>query len=332
MLRVGVIGLGVGAHHAAAYAASASCELRVLCDIAPATLKRIGGRFPLARLTTRWREVIEDPAIDAVSICTPDDQHTDLVLAAIDAGKHVFVEKPMCLTLDELRQIREALRRRPAVQLGSNLPLRASPRFQRVRAMARAGELGSVFHIEADYLYGRLSKLTDGWRGRIPGYSVVLGGAVHMVDLVLWLTGTHVEEVMAYGNNIASRMGGVGANDHVTALMRCRDGMTAKVSANFGCVRPHEHVLTVYGTKATFSHTRDCGVLHDSRDPGALPKLIDDPHPGDRRDSLIHAFAAAALGEGDAIVPVDDVFRTMCVCLAIDRSAHVGRPVQVEYV
>ena len=333
VLQAGVIGLGVGAQHAAAYEAEVSANLAVLCDTSLAVSRSVGRQIPAARRTTNWREVIEDPDVDAVSICTYDDQHAEQVLAAIGAGKHVFVEKPMCTTMEEARAIRATLNANSHVVLSSNLPLRLSPRFRRIREMIERSEFGELYHIEADYFYGRLHKLTDGWRGRIPNYSVVLGGAVHMVDLVLWLTGGHVEEVTAISSNIASRRSGLSIHDHVVALLRCANGMTAKVSANFGCVRPHEHGLSVFGTRATLTPgSPSASMLFTSRDSSVPAVSIDDPHPGAGKGDQIGAFVAAALGRGKPIVSVEEVFRTMCVCLAIDRSAREGRPAMVEYV
>jgi len=333
--RVGVIGLGVGAQHALAYERDRRCRLSVLCDTAEDALDRALAQLPGAEVErcANWRDVIDDPSIHIVSICTYDDGHAEQVIAAIRAGKHVFVEKPLCLTLDEAKAIRAALRAHPEVVLSSNLPLRGSPRFLRAKQLIERGELGEVYHAEADYFYGRLHKLTDGWRGQIPHYSVVLGGAVHMVDLLLWLMDGTVEEVSAIGTNIASRGSGLKIHDHVVALLKFSNGMTAKVSANFGCVRPHEHGLSVFGTKATFlTEAGGPAKLITSRDPSVSPMMIDDPHPGAGKGDQISAFVSAALKQGTAIVPVEEVFRTMSVCLAIDRSAREGQPAPVVYV
>jgi len=332
VLRASVIGLGVGAQHARAYASDRRCRLVSLCDRSPAILRRVATAFPETRLTVRWRDVIEDTQVDAVSIATPDDQHAEQVLAALDAGKHVFVEKPMCLSVDDARRIRAVLQARPELALTSNLPLRGSPRFQRVRGMMQAGEFGDVYHIEADYFYGRRSKLVDGWRGRIPGYSVVLGGAVHMIDLVRWLSGKEVREVFAYGSRLIAERAGLNVNDHVVALLKLQGGMTAKVSANFGCMRQHAHGVSVFGSKATFLNEIDMGLVYTSRGADSPPIRLQEPHPGTGKGDQIAAFVDAALMQGSAIVPVDEVFRTMSVCLAVDRSVREGQPVGVDYV
>ena len=102
-------------------------------------------------------------------------------------------------------EVAARLRGRPELVLSTNLPLRRSPRFVRLRDLIAGGELGELFHLEGDYDYGRRHKLTDGWRGRIPYYSVMLGGGIHMIDLLTWVERAHVTEVVAAdGNRIAT--------------------------------------------------------------------------------------------------------------------------------
>ncbi|MCH8344467.1 MAG: Gfo/Idh/MocA family oxidoreductase [Planctomycetes bacterium] len=331
-LRVGVIGLGVGEQHIIGYEQHPACEVVALCDSDVDRLKEVGRRHAPTALTSRADEVIQDPSIDIVSIATYDDVHAEQVIRAIEHGKHVFVEKPLCMGMEEARRIRAALGQRPNVRLSSNLILRVSPRFAAIKRRIDDGLFGSLFHIEADYNYGRLHKITDGWRGRLEHYSVVLGGAVHMVDLLLWLTGGRAVEVSAYGNNIATRGCGFRDNDMVVAILRFESGLTAKVTANFGCVLPHGHGLTVYGTGATFIQGDPHGRLYTSRDPQAPPELIVEPHPATAKGALIDNFIGAILGQRQPIVSEQDVFETMSVCLAIERSLRDGRPVRVTYV
>ena len=289
----------------------------------------MAARHPDLEIVADADAVLADPRIDVVSIASYDDAHAGQVLEAIDHGKHVFVEKPLCRTADEARRIRAALGARPDLKLSSNLVLRASPRFRLVRRMIAEGDLGDVFHLEGEYNYGRLHKLTHGWRGRQSGYSVVLGGAVHLVDLLLWLTGRRVTEVAAFGNGIASGSRFPG-DDMVAALLRFEGGVTATVTANFGCVRPHGHGLVVCGTAVTFVNDHPHGRLYVSRDPAAAPTPVTVPHPGAEKGVLIERFVDHALGTGPPAVSADEVFAAMAVCFAIDEARRRGAVVPVE--
>lgn len=331
-LRVGIIGLGVGEQHIAGCLDREGCEVAVLCDFSEAKLREVSGRHPGIPVCASADEVIDDPTVDVVSIASWDDHHHAQILRALAAGKHVFAEKPLCLTPGEARDIRAALSARPGQRLSSNLILRRSRRFMAVRRLVGEGRLGDLYHLEADYNYGRIEKITGGWRGSIPYYSVVLGGGVHMIDLMLWFSGSDVTEVCAYGNRIATRGTGFAHDDCVTAILRFRDGATGKMSANFGCVHPHFHQVSLYGTKATFQNTLDGGRLLTDRAPGAAYEPVPEPYPGCQKGELLGEFLDGIREGREGGVAAGDVFRTLSVCFAIEESARKGTPVAVEYL
>ena len=328
-MHAAVIGLGVGERHIAGYETDPRCRVVALCDIDPAKLADVGARHPRRQLTTDPFAVLADPAIDVVSIASYDDAHHAQIMAALSADKHVFVEKPLCLHENELADIRRELKARPKLRLSSNLILRRSPRFARLRERLRAGELGTPYHAEADYNYGRLSKIVEGWRGRIPYYSVVHGGAIHMIDLIMWLLDERPRAVSAFGNAIATRGTSFRFDDCVVALMKFRSEATAKVTANFGCVFPHHHNLSIYGTAATFVHDRQGARIYTSRDPAAEPQVVDDPYPGADKGDMVPAFVAAILDGGEPEVRASDVVDAMSVSLAIEQAAALENTVRL---
>lgn len=332
LLRVGVIGLGVGAQHISAYAAHSNCEVVSLCDIDAAKRTEFAVKFPNLSITDDATDVLNDPTIDIVSIASYDDVHAQQIIAALNNDKHVFVEKPLCLHANGVRDIRQALEQRPHLKLSSNLILRRSPRFMRIKQMIEDGSFGELYHLEAQYNYGRLAKITDGWRGEIPYYSVVLGGGVHIIDQLLWMTKQRVIEVAAFGNSICSNSTNFKHDDMVTAILKFESSMTANITANFGCMRPHGHGLAIYGTKATFVNGEPDGCLYTSRDPSDKPQVISDVHPGAAKGDLIASFVDSILGIAEPEVSADEVFDVMSVCLAIDKSKQQNRTIEVEYI
>lgn len=116
---------------------------------------------------------------DIVSICSPDNYHTDQICMAFDMGKHVFCEKPLCHTREEFEAIKAAYN---GQALGMNFPLRWHRPF--VDAKSRLRELGDIEYIHCHYEYGRAHKM-DGWRGDM-NYNIVMGGGIHFIDLLLW--------------------------------------------------------------------------------------------------------------------------------------------------
>ena len=329
-MRVGVIGLGVGEKHVEAFQSRPDCEVVAVCDFSPEKLAEVGARHPGIRQTADARLVLRDPDIEIVSIASYDNFHHAQVVTALEHGKHVFVEKPLCLTAPELSDIRDHLRRRPDLKLSSNLILRKSLRFVELRRMIADGKLGEVFSIEGDYLFGRLSKITAGWRGEIDEYSVVHGGGIHLLDLMMWLVGDRVVEVAAFGNAVASRGSGFRYNDHVVAILRFAGGAVGKLSANFGCVHPHFHGLAVFGTRATFMNGIDHARLYTSRDPQVPPQRITTEYPGAHKGDLIHGFVESIVSGAPEEVSADDVLRSMAVSLAVDEAARRGSVVSVS--
>lgn len=334
-IGVGVIGLGVGEQHAHAFAAHPDCRVVAVCDRNSAHLAAVAGRIAACRHYDRAEDLIDDPEVAIVSIASNDDDHYLQIIRALSGGKHVFSEKPLCLSTDELRHIRAVWRQAPGARLSTNTILRRSPRFRWLRDAIAAGKFGTVYCVEADYVYGRLNKLTDGWRGKIPGYSVMLGGGIHMVDLLLWITGQRPVEVMTYASGLASRQTSYQGNDLALALLRFENGLLAKIGANFASVHPHFHRFVVYGTEATFENAPEApgaaARLWTSRDPTQPPHTIDAAYPGIGKGDLIPAFVDAVCGRGAAGVSEEEAFAVVSTCLAIDQSIHERRPVSVTY-
>ncbi|MEO6178749.1 MAG: Gfo/Idh/MocA family oxidoreductase, partial [Devosia sp.] len=100
-LRIGVIGLGwFGEIHAETIVGVPNLELTALCTRTPQRLAAMGEKFGVKKLYRDYRDMLADPDIDAVSICTMWDQHTEPAIAALKAGKHVFLEKPIASTVE----------------------------------------------------------------------------------------------------------------------------------------------------------------------------------------------------------------------------------------
>lgn len=330
-LRAAVIGLGVGARHLAVYASDPRCSVVAACDMDERRLQEVSRTHPGCRVTVDATDVLSDPDIDVVSIASYDTDHCEQVVAAIAAGKHVFVEKPLCLHDDEFERIDVALQEHPDVQLSSNLLLRGAPQFAQVRERIAAGTLGRVFYLEGDYNYGRIEKITDGWRGRVPFYSVTHGGAIHMIDLVLWLSSGRVREVVAAGNQIATAGSRFKYYDMVTALLKFEDGMTAKVAANFGCVYPHSHALAVYGTRGSVIHNLQGSMFYQSRDSQTPPEVTPPTYEHEAKGDVQRAFVTQLLDGTPGVVSAGDVLNAMAVSLAVERSLRTSRWEHVRY-
>lgn len=332
-LKVGVIGLGVGAEHIAAYQSHSGCEVDFLCDFLDDKISEFGAKYPQIKRTKDADNILNNPAIDVVSIASFDDYHFAQTVKALRNKKHVFVEKPLCLYPAEAAAIKKLLEENPSLKLSSNLNLRTCPRFKKLRTAIQSGEMGEVFYFEGDYLWGRIHKLTNGWRKDIPFYSIVYGAAVHMIDLLIWLVGTEPIEVLGYENQIATRGSELRYNDFACLLLKFDNGMIAKITANGGCVHPHFHKVIVYGTRQTFVHDLMDARMVRSRDPRDTPEFIQDDYPGREQGDIIHSFVNSIIhADTEAIVPAEDVFKAMSICFAAEEAIRRRKPVVIDYI
>lgn len=331
-LRVGIIGLGVGRKHLDIYRNHPGCRVTAVCDYSDEKLSAVKDQYPSVATTKTAAHILESPDIDVVSIASYDNDHYPQICSALNHHKHVFVEKPVCLYEQEAFSIRALLKKHSHLKLSTNLVLRHSPRFQHLKSLIDSGEMGELFHVEGDYNYGRLQKITEGWRGDLDFYSVMYGGGIHMVDLLLWLTGDVVTDVCAFGNNIASRETKFRYNDMAVGILKFKSGLVGKVSANFGCVMPHFHQLAVYGTKATFINGYQNAYLYQSRNPQAQPKLLDTAYPGTHQGELISNFIDAVMTDTMPEISPDEIFKTMSVCFAIETSMTRSSATPVNYL
>ena len=194
-----------------------------------------------------YDDLLADPAVDAVCICTPSGQHARQTLAAAAAGKHVLVEKPMALSLEDADAMIAACRQN-GVQLGVCLQRRAEPLFRRVHDAIHGGDLGEItlgvvtmpyFRDEAYYAQAE-------WRGTwaMDGGGVLMNQGIHIVDLLLWFLGDPVE-ARAFAD---SRHRSVEIEDTAGAALRFASGAVATITATVAAEPGFPHRLEVYGT------------------------------------------------------------------------------------
>ena len=329
-LKVGIIGFGVGEQHIRGFENS-GVDVVAICDKDPEKRKEAQKKHSHCKIFKNSKSITNSDEIDIVSIASYDQDHFNQVIDSINSNKHVFCEKPLCMNEKELKEIRLATKKNPSIKLSTNTILRMSERFREIHKKIRLKKFGQIFSVEGDYNYGRLHKITQGWRSNVKNYSVILGGGIHLVDLLLWYVNSPIIEVYALGNNICSKNSRFKYNDMVTSLVRFENGVIGKISANFGCVYPHSHKIVVYGTKATFVNDVSNGFFYESRDPQKSPTNLESKYPGLQKSDLIPSFVDSIKGVSDAIVDKETVFRVMSTCIAIDKSLTTKKPQKVKF-
>jgi predicted dehydrogenase len=330
-LAVGVIGLGVGARHLAAYAAHPDCRVAAMCDLDSDRAHQAAAAHSGVEVYRDAKTMLDRADLDVVSIASFDADHFAQTHAAVARGRHVFVEKPLCIGVAQMRALRAVAVARPEVVIASNLVLRTAPAFVEMRRLVTSGALGQVYAFDGEYLYGRLSKITDGWRGHDAGYSPFVGGAIHLVDLMIDITGERPERVVATGSNICVRESDYPGDDFVAATFTHTSGMVGRITANFGSVTRHQHVVRVYGTQGTLI-SDDAGVrMFTQRDPGAPSRPLEFSPLSADKGALVAAFVDACLGRPSELRGLDHELSVIAACAAADRSRKEEGWFDVEY-
>jgi len=151
-LNIAVVGLGHwGPNLARNFHRLPHAHLHTLCDADPERLQRVGAAYPAARLTTDYESILNDEAVDAVALATPVHTHFDLASAALRAGKHTFVEKPLARSSHEARQLVELADARGLILMVGHVFL-YNAAVRQVKAYIDSGELGDIYYIYAQRL------------------------------------------------------------------------------------------------------------------------------------------------------------------------------------
>jgi predicted dehydrogenase len=232
-IRVGLAGLGYwGPNLARNFDDLPGAELAWLADVDAARLARYGARFPQARTTTRFDDLLEDESVDAVVIATPVSTHADLARGALRAGKHVFVEKPLALSASEAEELVAIAEERGLALMPGHLLL-YHPGVRKLREIVESGELGRLLCV-----YGNRQNL-----GKIRRDENVLWSlGAHDLSVVLDLVGEEPAEMWARGESFLNP----GVEDIVFAYLRFPSGVVAHLHLSW--LDPHKmRKITVVG-------------------------------------------------------------------------------------
>jgi predicted dehydrogenase len=266
-IGVGLIGTGyMGKCHALAWTGvkavfgdAPHIRLAALCEVTEDLARRRADEFGFAKATTDWRTLIADPAVDVVSVTTPNAFHAEMAIAALEAGKHVWCEKPMAPKLADAEKMAEAARRSGRVAiLGYNYI--QSPAIRYVRRLLDEGRIGAVnhFRIEMDEDYLADPEEAFSWRNAATaGYGALDDFAVHPLSLIGVLLGRPKSVFGEMSKPYPDRPDGAGrraveTSDIATALLRLPDGIAGAIHVN-RCAwgRKGRLALQIFGSRGS---------------------------------------------------------------------------------
>lgn len=348
-LKVAVIGVGGIAHtHMPGWAASTDAEVVAGADINPKALEAWGARYGVSRTTTDFAEILRDPSIDIVDICTPNMHHAPLAIAALEAGKHVICEKPLAPTPAEVRTM-IAARDKSGKKLMTAQHFRFAGVSQAMKKEIAAGALGDVYHARSWMLRRNAFIPTAGFvKKELSGGGPCIDIGVHVLDLTLWLMG-HPKPVSVTGvarRELTKKPGAfsvwhpgavpadMDVEDFASGFVRFENGATLVIEVSWALhhdTMGEDMQIWLYGQdgganwpKAEFLSTNyDTRQLYNRTLKVTSDQL--EPHAQECVE-----FARAVANDAPSPVPAEQSLYVMSILDGIYRSQHEGREVTVD--
>jgi predicted dehydrogenase len=333
--KVAVVGLGIwGTNHALAYAGYHGCELALVCDADPARARATG-----EKLGVGWTK---DPAgvaasdVDGVSIATPDHLHAGVTMTMLEAGKNVFLEKPLATTLEEAQRLAAAADRPGRIAM-VDFQNRWNPAFMGIKEAVAKGEIGAPV-----MGYARLSDSITvaeswlSWAGRSgPEWFLF----PHTIDIVRWIIGQEPVSVYALGKRGILSGRGIDCWDAIQALVEfesCFFTFETSWVVPAGSPSVVDSRFVLYGESGKVDYDWAYNGLALVRDRVEYPWIPIGTH--DRYGHLTHFvyepmrhFADCLAGTATPETSFDDGLRNVVVIDAIRRSLAEKRPVALAW-
>ena len=332
-LGVGIVGCGwVAEEHVKAFVNDERAEVRALVSRNRANAERFRDRYDLnCTIGSDPEAMLRQDDVDIVVVCTPHHAHTDCAVAAAEAGKHVLVEKPMALTVEDVRKQLDAVQKNNVKSLVSFV-LHWNPLLMTIDRLIEQGIFGNIFMVEVDYLHRIWITPEQKWLAtRDQAGTAILAGGCHAIDALRWFARSAVEEVCAYQVQTENPIEYPGT---ISVNLKFEDGKIARSTTCLDVQMPYVFNIGVYGTEGAVRNDRLFApkLCVEQRDFTTLPVVLPDS-----ADVAHHPFQGEAEHFLDCILnderpfpDFEDAAQTHLVCFAADLSAQEGRPVRID--
>jgi len=340
--KIGVIGLGwMGSEHARNILAN---ENAVLAGVADEKKDLIDTFFKDNNFKCdsydNYEELLASD-IDAVVIASPNGLHAQMCIEAAKAGKHIYCEKPLAITLDDCKRIRNEVNK-AGVKFLIGYHRRLNPLYQYAKKLIEDGKLGKTFMIESDYLHYVPGDLPIwSWLGKedIAG-SLFHAGSGHNVDLIRYMCGD-ITEVACFKDAFLPRDEQVETEDTAVAVFRFKNRAIGKVQCCVGPIVPFTFNFKLYGTKGSvlnnkvwFDSTPKFDQSGHEDDCIELPKnwIPDNVQGGisETWNKLMDHFVDMLVNDVPSMNDVEQAYKTSAACFAAMESAKTGKIIKIK--
>ncbi len=328
MLKFAQFGAGrIGAVHAANLASSGVTQLRYVVDVNPAAAKALADKYGAS--VTDVKTALADPEVDAVIIASSTDTHATLAIAAAKAGKAIFCEKPIDLSLKKVDACLAAVKKAKVPMLvGFNR--RFDPNFSAVKERILQGAIGAVEQVIISSRDPGLPPLA---------YLKVSGGqfrdmTIHDFDMARWLLGEEPVEVFAYGSCLVDpAVAKVGDTDSVMVLLKTASGKLCHINNSRRATYGYDQRIEVHGAKGRLMAGNRIVNTVELADGAAVstekPVYFFLERYADAYKAELAAFVEAVTKKKPMPVGAEDGRQAIVLAEAAAKSLKSGRPVRI---
>lgn len=345
IVRVAVLGGGAvaQARHLPEYAANPHAEIAGILDFNQARAQELCERYG-GKAYASLEDALADGAVDAVSVCTPNVTHAEYTIKALEAGKHVLVEKPMALNLNETRAMMEAQKRSGrTLMLGHNQRLVKA--HVKAKELLKSGAIGDPLFFQCNFKHAGPETwsadpgaATWFFRKDKANFGVMGDLGAHKIDLIRFLTDSEIQSVFANMMTLDKKQPDgslIELEDNAVCMFNMQNGLPGIMNFSWTNYGGEDNGSTIYGTKGVMKIFGDYvdDIVLEMRDGVQVKYSVGaiQTNQNQTKSGVIDEFIASILENREPIVTGIDGHNTLAVIEAAMRSAQERRWLDIEY-
>jgi len=343
MIEIGIIGCGKIAQirHLPEYAANKDAHIAGIFDLSNSRAQEVAKVYQTKAYAT-YKELLEDPKIEAVSICTSNATHYEMTVEALRAGKHVLCEKPMAVTLEQCSSmVKVAEETNKYLMIGHNQ--RLAKAHTHAKELIEKGEIGKILTFRTSFGHsGPETWIIDeknNWffDKKSAAFGAMADLGIHKTDLIQYLTGQKVSEVSAYIGTLDKKDSNedlISVDDNAICIYKMDGGCVGTMTASWTYYGSEDNSTTLYGTKGIMHlyENPEYSIVIKKRDGTQIFYKEENiqTNSNQTKSGIIDLWVDCLKEQKEPEISGKEVLHAMKVIFAAEEAARTGKTVLIE--